>query len=235
MKLTGPFRQLITLDKLRLKGPVADHELEIIHNAGILFENNMIKKTGNFNVLKKELGSSSYELEQIETAMVAIPGFIDCHTHICYAGSRENDYAKRVSGKSYLEITKQGGGIWDTVTKTRSASIMTLQENTEKRARELLKQGITTAEVKSGYCLNVEGELKMLRAINQANANTEIDLIPTCLAAHIPPKDFKGSPHEYLELIIKELLPVIMEEKLSSGLIFLSRKALLTFQMLMCI
>ena len=216
MKLTGPFRQLITLDKLPLKGAIADHELEIIHNAGILFENDIIKKTGDFNTIKRELGNSNYELEQIDTAMVALPGFIDCHTHICYAGSRESDYAKRVSGKSYLEIAKQGGGIWDTVTKTRSASILELQENTEKRAKELLKQGITTVEVKSGYCLNVEGELKMLRAINQANANTEIDLIPTCLAAHIPPKDFNGSPHEYLELIIKELLPFIIEEKLTS-------------------
>jgi imidazolonepropionase len=216
MKLTGPFRQLITLDKLPLKGPVADHELEIVHNAGILFENDIIKKTGDFNAIKRELGNSNYELEQIESAMVALPGFIDCHTHICYAGSRENDYAKRVSGKSYLEIAKQGGGIWDTVTKTRSASIRELQENTEKRAKVLLKQGITTAEVKSGYCLNVEGELKMLKAINKANTNIAIDLIPTCLAAHIPPKDFNGSPQEYLELIIKKLLPVIKKEKLTS-------------------
>jgi imidazolonepropionase len=216
MKLTGPFRQLITLDKIPLKGPVADHELEVVHDAGILFENGIIKKTGDFNTIKRELGTSSYELEQIESDMVALPGFIDCHTHICYAGSREKDYAKRVSGISYLEIARQGGGIWDTVTKTRAAGIRELQDNTEKRAYELLKQGITTVEVKSGYCLNVEGELKMLRAINQANANPEIDLIPTCLAAHMPPKDFNGSPLEYLEMINKELLPVIINEKLTS-------------------
>ncbi len=216
MKLTGPFRQLITLDKLPLKGPVPDHELEIIHEAGILFENDMIIKTGDFRTIKEELGDSKYELEQIERAMVALPGFIDCHTHICYAGSRENDYAKRVSGKSYLEIARQGGGIWDTVIKTRAASIGELQENTAKRGKELLNQGITTAEVKSGYCLNVEGELKMLKAINQANANVLIDLIPTCLAAHIPPKDFDGSPLKYLEIIIKELLPVIKKERLTS-------------------
>jgi len=216
MKLIGPFKQLITLDKLPLKGPVPDHELEIVHNAGILFENDIIRKTGDFNTIKRELGNSNYELEQIERAMVALPGFIDCHTHICYAGSRENDYAKRISGISYLEIARQGGGIWDTVTKTRAASILELQENTEKRARELLKQGITTAEVKSGYCLNVEGELKMLKAINQANANLAIDLIPTCLAAHMPPKDFNGSPQKYLEIITKELLPVIKKEKLTS-------------------
>jgi histidine ammonia-lyase len=147
---------------------------------------------------------------------IALPGFVDCHTHICYAGSRESDYAKRFSGKSYLEIARQGGGIWDTVTKTRAASIGELQENTAKRVKELLNQGITTAEVKSGYCLNVEGELKMLKAINQANANVTIDLIPTCLAAHMPPKDFKGSPLKYLEIIIKELLPVIKKERLTS-------------------
>jgi len=216
MKLIGPFKQLITLDKLPLKGPVTDHQLEIIHDAGILFENDIIRKAGDFQTIKRELGDSRYELEQIERDMVALPGFIDCHTHICYAGSRENDYAKRVSGKSYLEIAKQGGGIWDTVTKTRAAGIEELQENTVKRANKLLSQGITTAEVKSGYCLNVEGELKMLKAINQANANVTIDLIPTCLAAHIPPKDFNGSPQEYLEIITKELLPVIKKEKLTS-------------------
>jgi imidazolonepropionase len=216
MKLIGPFRQLITLDKLPLKGPIPDHKLEIIQNAGILIENDIIKKTGDFNSIKNELGNRSYELEQIKSDMVALPGFIDCHTHICYAGTREKDYAKRISGKSYLEIARQGGGIWDTVIKTRSASIRELQKNTERRARMLLKQGITTAEVKSGYCLNVEGELKMLKAIRQANANLAIDLIPTCLAAHMHPKDFKGSQKEYLELIIKELFPVIKKEKLTS-------------------
>jgi imidazolonepropionase len=216
MKLIGPFRQLITLDKLPLKGLIPDHKMEIIQNAGILIENDIIKKTGDFNSIKNELGNRSYELEQIKSDMVALPGFIDCHTHICYAGTREKDYAKRVSGKSYLEIARQGGGIWDTVIKTRSASIRELQKNTERRARMLLKQGITTAEVKSGYCLNVEGELKMLKAIRQANANLAIDLIPTCLAAHMHPKDFKGSQKEYLELIIKELFPVIKKEKLTS-------------------
>jgi imidazolonepropionase len=216
MKLIGPFRQLITLDKLPLKGPIPDHKLEIIQNAGILIENDIIKKTGDFNSIKNELGKRRYELEQIKSDMVALPGFIDCHTHICYAGTREKDYAKRISGKSYLEIARQGGGIWDTVIKTRSASIRELQKNTERRARMLLKQGITTAEVKSGYCLNVEGELKMLKAIRQANANLAIDLIPTCLAAHMHPKDFKGSQKEYLELIIKELFPVIKKEKLTS-------------------
>jgi imidazolonepropionase len=216
MKLTGPFRQLITLDKLPLKGPIPDNNLEIVNNAGILIENDLIKKTGDFSKIKAELGNSNYELEQIERDMVAMPGFIDCHTHICYAGSRENDYAKRVSGKSYLEIASQGGGIWDTVIKTRAATIQELQENTEKRARNLLDQGITTAEVKSGYCLNMEGELKMLYAINRANANLVIDLVPTCLAAHIPPKDFKGSPSQYLEMILNELLPVIRKEKITS-------------------
>jgi imidazolonepropionase len=214
MKLTGPFKQLITFDKLPVKGPITDNDPEIINDAGILSENGIIIKTGDFNTLKKEQGNSNYELEQIEKDMVALPGLIDCHTHICYAGSRENDYAKRVSGISYLEIAKQGGGIWDTVTKTRAAGMQELQENTMKRANKLLMQGITTAEVKSGYCLNVEGELKMLRAINQANIETVVDLVPTCLAAHMPPKDFNGSPAEYLEMIVNELLPVIRKERL---------------------
>jgi imidazolonepropionase len=216
MKLTGPFRQLLTLDKLPLKGAISDNELEIINDAGILFNNDIVEKTGNFNTIERELGNSNYELELIEKPMVALPGFIDCHTHICYAGSREDNYAKRIAGIPYQEIARQGGGIWDTVTKTRAAGIHELQENTEKRAKKLLKQGITTIEVKSGYCLNVDGEIKMLKAINQANKNLDIDLIPTCLAAHIPAKDFDGSPGEYLEMIVKELLPVVKKENLAS-------------------
>ncbi|MGI9547903.1 MAG: imidazolonepropionase, partial [Flavobacteriaceae bacterium] len=151
---------------------------------------------------------------------------IDAHTHICFGGSRARDYAKRNAGKSYLEIAREGGGIWDTVSKTREASIQELIKGIVKRSKLHLKNGTTTIEVKSGYGLSVDEELKMLRAISEANEQISTDLIATCLAAHIPPKDFKGSSEEYLKLISRELFPRLIEEKLSSRVdIFIEESA----------
>jgi imidazolonepropionase len=146
---------------------------------------------------------------------VVLPGFIDCHTHICYAGNRVKDYALRTAGKSYAQIAASGGGIWDTVTATREASEETLVEQLVKRADRHFSEGVTIIEVKSGYGLSVEQELKQLRAIKEASYKTKAVLVPTCLAAHIKPKDFDGNQEEYLQLIVKELLPVVKKEGLA--------------------
>ena len=145
---------------------------------------------------------------------VALPGLVDCHTHLCFGGSRARDFALRNAGKTYLEIAQAGGGIWDTVTQTRSLDQETLAGITAKHANRLLAEGTTTIEVKSGYGLSVAEELKMLRAIKQASAGTAADLIPTCLAAHGCPKDWKGSPSDYLTEIANQLFPVLLAENL---------------------
>jgi imidazolonepropionase len=108
------------------------------------------------------------------------------------------------------------GGIWETVTKTRSASLQELTEITAHRANILLKRGVTTIEVKSGYGLTVDEELKMLRAITEAAQKTRAELIPTCLAAHIVPKDFEGNENEYLEQMVHTLLPAVRENNLAN-------------------
>jgi imidazolonepropionase len=156
------------------------------------------------------------EIIAIDGPAVAIPGLIDCHTHICFSGSRARDYALRNAGSSYLEIANAGGGIWDTVTHTRTATMETLAEGIIQRANSHLQQGVTTIEVKSGYGLSLAHELKMLQAIAQANTTTAADLISTCLAAHMLPKDFEGCRKDYLELMANELLPRIKKEKLSN-------------------
>jgi len=122
----------------------------------------------------------------------------------------------RNAGKSYLEIAKAGGGIWDTVTQTRKATIQELSNGVVKRANALLKNGITTVEVKSGYGLSVKEELKMLRAIKNASPETKTDLITTCLAGHMLPKDYTGDHKEYLEEISTTLFPILKEEKLAN-------------------
>jgi imidazolonepropionase len=213
MKLIGPFRQLVTMNGMPQRGGLSDDQLEIIPNAGVLVADGKILAIGNFEQLRGSYSPS--EIDGLNTAYVAFPGLIDAHTHICWAGSRANDYALRLSGRTYLEIAAQGGGIWSTVTKTREASLDELAELTATRANQLLKQGITTIEVKSGYGLSVEEELKLLEAIRKANDKTSVALIPTCLAAHIVPKDFNGNETEYLDYIIRDLLPKILQQKLA--------------------
>ena len=210
--LIGPFTQLLTMVNIPLKGAVKDEQLKIIENGGILISNGKINEVGAFKGLK----SQADEIQCIEGNTVCIPGMVDAHTHICFAGSRANDYALRNAGKSYLEIAKAGGGIWDTVTKTRKADKAELVDGIIQRANQHLNSGVTTIEVKSGYGLTVDEELKMLRAIKEANTKIEADLIATCLAAHMKPKDWGSSASDYLLEISSNLFPILKAEELTN-------------------
>lgn len=201
------------MNGLDLKGAISDDELIVLEDAGILIEGEKIKSVGKFNELKKVYPNA--EVHELKGDHTCLPGFIDSHTHICFGGSRANDYAMRNAGKSYLEIAKAGGGIWNTVMQTRKATKEELVKRTTKLANRHLKNGTTTIEVKSGYGLSVEEELKMLYAIKETNASVASDLVSTCLAAHMLPKDFKGSAEEYLNKISSELFPLLKEENLT--------------------
>ena len=217
-KLIGPFVQIVTMENTPLKGPISDEDLMIHANdPWILIVGNLIAGVGKYSdLIASQSNQSDIEIIHLTEKYVCIPGLIDCHTHICFGGSRSNDYALRNSGKSYLEIAKSGGGIWDTVQQTRGQSIDALKRGTVNRAKRHLLEGVTTIEIKSGYGLSMEEELKMLRAISLANNSIECDLISTCLAAHILPKDFQGSISAYLDLIADDLLPTILTEGLSN-------------------
>ncbi len=224
MKLTGPFRQIITLANLSLKGKLNDESLEIISNGGILTENNKILKINNFDDLKQKFPNS--EIDFVDNEQIALPAFVDAHTHICFGGNRANDFAMRNAGKTYLEIAESGGGIWSSVQHTRNASEDDLVNGILKRINVLLTQGVTTIEVKSGYGLNVEEELKMLRAIKKAQSKTKATLVPTCLSAHLKPQDFEGSSEDYLNYILEEILPKVKAENLANRVdIFIEKSA----------
>lgn len=210
--LIGPFSQLLPMADLPMKGALKDEQLTIIKEGGILVSNGIIEAIGPFAALRPKADA----VDLIQTDAVCLPGFIDAHTHICFGGSRAKDYAMRNAGKSYLEIAKAGGGIWDTVTKTRQETENSLVEGIKKRAQEHLLNGVTTIEVKSGYGLCVDEELKMLRAIKKADIQLEVDLIPTCLAAHMVPKDWKGTPEQYLIEMVSNLFPILKTEKLTN-------------------
>jgi len=216
LKLIGPITQILTMDHLPLKGALKDEQMEILENCGILIEGEKILEIGIFEALKKKAISLGAVLIELKGDYVALPGFVDCHTHICFGGSRARDFAMRNSGKTYLEIAEAGGGIWDTVAQTRKLNLDELAEKTVQNANRHLSEGVTTIEVKSGYGLSVEEELKMLRAIQKANESTAADLIPTCLAAHMKPRDFAGSNSEYLAEISEQLFPILKNENLSN-------------------
>lgn len=212
--LIGPFKQLVTMAGLPETGPITDEEIEVIENAGVLVYDGHIVLVEQYDKLLKIAQEKGYTLQEIQEPMVLLPGLIDAHTHICFAGSRANDYAMRVAGKSYLEIARSGGGILDSVRKTREASMVELVDLLKKRCDRHLAEGVTTCEVKSGYGLTTEEELKMLKAVQLVNKHHALELIPTCLAAHMRPPEHSDS-RLYLQEVVTELLPQIKEQELA--------------------
>lgn len=224
MKLIGPFRQVVTLANLPLRGKLFDEQLEIIADGGILIDNDKIRQVGNFDILKSQ--NQDIETEMVEGEQIVLPAFVDAHTHICFGGNRANDFAMRNAGKTYLEIAESGGGIWSSVQHTRQAPEEELLKTLLERIDFLISLGITTIEVKSGYGLDIENELKMLRTIKKAQEQTKATLVPTCLSAHLKPRDFEGSNEEYLNYILTEILPKVKEENLAGRVdIFIEKSA----------
>lgn len=213
--LIGPFSQLLPMDDLALAGPLKNEELTIIENGGIVTKDGKILQIGSYKSLQ-DAWKGRARLHVLEGDCVGLPGLIDAHTHICFGGSRAMDYAARNNGKTYQEIAAEGGGIWSTVKHTREASQEELTSITAMRMNRLLASGITTVEVKSGYGLGVKEELTILRAIKAASAAHAMTVVPTCLAAHIVPKDFSGGEKEYLDLILAELVPIVKQEQLAT-------------------
>ncbi|MEH6308348.1 imidazolonepropionase [Olivibacter sp. CPCC 100613] len=212
IRIIGPFAQIMTMAALPLKGSLKDEQLQILKHGAVAVQGAKVVAVASFDHLRRLYPAAT--IEHVTAASTLIPGFIDCHTHICYAGNRAKDYAMRTAGKSYLEIAQAGGGIWETVQHCRLATEQELTEGVVQRATQSLTNGTTTIEVKSGYGLNTKSELKMLRAIKEANRHIQADLVSTCLAAHTLPRDFKGSSEDYLNQLVVQLLPMIEKEKL---------------------
>lgn len=146
---------------------------------------------------------------------VVMPGFVDAHTHPVFAGIRANEFEQRSSGATYREIAARGGGIRSTVRATRNASLTDLIKTGKRYARWFLRCGTTTIEAKSGYGLTIEDELKILRAIKQLNEETPLHYVPTFLGAHDIPSEYKSRRATYVSLVINEMLPRVVEEKLA--------------------
>ena len=211
-------------------------ELGIIRDGGLLVRDGKIEKVGPSDEIEGNLGDA----EIVDAGgRVVMPGFVDAHTHLVFAGNRLDDFERRARGETYEQIAKAGGGIWSTVEKTRGASEPDLLAQAKKHANWFIRCGTTTVEAKSGYGLTVEDELKILRVIGQLNASrrasdairesrlastapvrvnaaeTEAvpEVVPTFLGAHAISREM--SPDKYVELVIREMLPRVTAEKLA--------------------
>jgi len=142
------------------------------------------------------------------------PALVDCHTHIVHGGQRAGEFEKRLQGASYADIARAGGGILSTVTATRAASVEQLVESALRRLRPLLAEGVTAIEVKSGYGLDLETELKMLRAARALEARAPVAVTTTFLGAHAVPPEWKGDPDGYVDFLCDEVLPAAVEQGL---------------------
>lgn len=192
-------------------------ELAVYENPVIVVRDGRFAFVGRESEIDADL-RSSIDADFDADGATAVPGFIDSHTHIPFAGYRETEFNRRLQGESYEQIAASGGGIASSVHATRRASQGDLVQNILARSRTMARCGTTTAEAKSGYGLSVDGELKQLRAIRDANPRSPVRLIPTCLAAHDFPPESRNSAaarRGYVSTIIGEILPAVAEEKLA--------------------
>lgn len=167
----------------------------------------------------KDLSAMRWSATEIldASALWITPGLIDCHTHLVYAGNRSHEFALRQKGASYQDIARSGGGILSTVRATRAASEDALFECSLPRASALLHGGVTTVEIKSGYGLELESELKMLRVARRIGETLGVQVITTFLGAHTVPPEYENRSEAYVDLVCKQMLPRVAELKLADG------------------
>ena len=165
---------------------------------------------------EKELPGEYRRAERIDAGgRLVIPGLVDCHTHLAFAGWRANEFEQRIQGRSYLDIARDGGGILSTVRQTRAATDRALQDRAAGFLQQMLALGVTTVECKSGYGLDPDSELKLLRAYRRLADEQPVRLVPTFLGAHILPPEFRDNRAGYVDLLIDRMIPAVVEEELA--------------------
>jgi len=185
-------------------------ELAIIPDGGMLIRDGRIEFVGPSAEIENKAGDT----EVIDArGKVVLPGFVDAHTHLVFAGNRLDDFERRARGDTYEQIAKAGGGIWSTVEKTRAASEADLFVQAKKHADWFLRCGTTTVESKSGYGLTLEDEVKILRVMRRLNQETPLEIVPTFLGAHAVPRNLHAD--EYVNLVINDMLPRVTSDNLA--------------------
>lgn len=185
--------------------------LPIIENAWLWLENGKIKDYGSMNNLPQIQNIKTIDC----TGRIVMPSWVDSHTHLVFAGTREQEFVDRINGLSYQEIAERGGGILNSAKRVQESSEEELYQQSAKRLEELIKLGTGAIEIKSGYGLTTESEIKMLRVAKKLEQNYPITVKTTFLGAHAVPVEYKDNKEGYMDLIIHEMLPKIAEEGLA--------------------
>ncbi len=186
-------------------------DIGLIENHSVVVENDLIK-----DIIPNYTSNKFSADEKIDlSGKVLLPGLVDCHTHTAFAGSRANEFKEKIAGVHYEEIAKRGGGILATVNAVRGTSLTDLVEIVKPRVHEFIAQGVTTLEIKSGYGLDFENEIKLLHTIKVLNEIFPIDIVSTFLGAHTFPPEFKDNHSGYVDLIIDKMIPHIAKNNLA--------------------
>ncbi len=203
---------------------MADNTLCPMENAAVAIADNKIAWVGKQTDLVQQLENKTITLAKHPPQQMidchngwVLPGFVDCHTHLVWGGSRSNEFEMRLNGATYEEISKQGGGIFSTVKATRKATSKALFKSASKRVKSLLDNGTTTIEIKSGYGLDLDTELKMLGVINQLNAAFPTHIQATFLGAHALPPEFKEDPDGYINMVTTTMLPEVKNQGIATA------------------
>lgn len=187
--------------------------LEIVENGALIIEDGRIAAVGIYSEIKPKIPPHAVVIDADQRAVT--PGFIDAHTHLVFAGNRAAEYEQRIAGATYQQIAAAGGGILRTVALTRAASEDELLECARRHRDWMLRSGTTTLEAKSGYGLDRETELKMLRVLWRMGREGPVRILATLLAAHTVPPEFAGRRDEYVRFVAEELIPEVATQKLS--------------------
>ena len=196
------------------RGP-AQHDISPVRQASIAALDGRIVYAGPADRLAREVEMVPDATRLDAGGCTVVPGFVDAHTHVVYAGDRRQELQQRLAGATYAEIAAGGGGIVRTVDATRRASEDDLAAGTRARLDEMLACGTTTAEAKSGYGLETEAELRQLRVIRRLGAEHPIDLVPTFMGAHEVPPEYRSRRADYVQLVIREMIPRVRAERLA--------------------
>ncbi|KTC65651.1 imidazolone-5-propionate hydrolase (plasmid) [Legionella adelaidensis] len=200
-------------DKVLINATIIDKNGNQCENHALAIHEDRIQWIGPSDKLPEEYKKAS--MEDCQGSLIT-PTFIDCHTHLVYAGDRANEFEQRLRGFTYEEISRKGGGIISTVKKTREASEEQLYEESLPRLQALRNEGVRTVEIKSGYGLDLENELKILRVAKKLGKDTNTRIITTFLGAHAIPPEYKGNSQGYVDYLCTEVLPIITKEKLAN-------------------